>query len=143
MTMFRLRIFSLGKTKEQWLDDAIDEFCKRLQAVLKIEFVWVRSDEQLVQAVLKEPRFLCLDSTGIMRTSEQFSTFIMEQFEVGGSRLAIVIGGPEGLPPLLKKSCKSLISFSPMTFTHQMVRLILVEQIYRAFEIERKSQYHK
>ena len=141
--MFRLRILSVGKTKEQWLEEAIDEYCKRLQSVVKIEFLWVKSDEQLVQAALKEARFLCLDSKGSMRSSEEFSSFIMHQFQTGGSRLAIVIGGSEGLPPLLRQSCQALISLSPMTFTHQMARLLLLEQIYRAFEIDRGSQYHK
>lgn len=141
--MLQLRIISVGKTKENWLEEAIGEYVKRLQPTVKIEFIWVKSDDQLLQTALKEPRLICLDSAGKMMTSEQFSAFVMDQFEVGGSRLAIVIGGAEGLPPLLKQAPRTLISLSPMTFTHQMARLILLEQLYRAFEIDKGSHYHK
>lgn len=140
--MNKLRILSIGKTKEPWLEDAIAEYLKRLQHVLTIEFVWAKSDDQLVQLASKESLLICLDSEGKMMTSEQFSTFIIKKFEEGGSRLAIVIGGPEGLPePLRQHPLK--ISLSLMTFTHQLVRLILIEQLYRAFEIDKGTGYHK
>ncbi len=83
-----------------------------------------------------------MDAAAKPMDSETFSTFIIKKFEEEGSRLAIVIGGAEGLPLPLKQH-HILISLSPMTFTHQLVRLILVEQIYRAFEIDKGSRYHK
>lgn len=138
----KLRIYSVGKTKEAWLEEAISEYLKRLQNIVSIEFIWAKSDEQLIALTDKEPLLICLEASGRMMDSEQFSDFLMKQFETGGARLAMVIGGAEGLPDKLKKE-HPLISLSPMTFTHQIVRLILVEQIYRAFEIAKGSKYHK
>lgn len=140
--MYKLRILSVGKTKETWLEEALDEYIKRLSPTLSIEYVWAKTDEQLITLANKEHTLICLDNEGKMMDSKTFSSFIIKKFEEGGSRLAIIIGGAEGLPPILKQH-PLLISLSPMTFTHQLVRLILVEQIYRAFEISRGSQYHK
>lgn len=140
--MNKLRILLIGKTKETWLDEALQEYIKRLKSILTIEFAWAKSDEHLVMLASKEPLFVCLDAAGKLMDSEQFSSFIMKKFEEGGSRLAIVIGGAEGLPETLRQHPLK-ISLSPMTFTHQIVRLILVEQVYRAFEIDKGSRYHK
>lgn len=140
--MYRLKLYSVGKTKEAWLEDAFNEYQKRLKSTLSIECIWAKNDQHLLELVSKEPVLLCMDAGGALMTSEQFSHWIIKEFEKGGSRLAIVIGGAEGLPPTLKQG-HALISLSPLTFTHQMARLILLEQIYRAFEIDRGSRYHK
>jgi 23S rRNA (pseudouridine1915-N3)-methyltransferase len=140
--MYKLRIYSVGKTKEDWLESAIAEYMKRLQQVAPIEFILAKNDDQLVSLVEKEEAIICLDPEGQMMDSEKFSSFLIKQLETNGSRLAFVIGGPEGLPAALKKKYP-LLSFSPMTFTHQIIRLILVEQIYRAMEINKGSRYHK
>jgi len=140
--MQKLKIISVGKTKEKWLDDAIDEYLKRLSPVLEISFSWLKDDDQLTKAVAKESNVVCLDVLGKMMSSEDFSTFIHNKIQAGGSRLTLVIGGAEGLPVSFKTKYP-LISFSPMTFTHQCIRLILVEQIYRAFEIAKGTKYHK
>lgn len=141
--MHRIRILSIGKTKETWLEQALTEYLKRLQSIASIEFVWAKNNEQLLALVAKEPHFICLDASGQSMTSEHFSTFLMKKLEASGARLAIVIGGAEGLPDKLKQVPELLVSLSPLTFTHQLVRLVLVEQIYRAFEIARGSRYHK
>lgn len=140
--MYKLRIYSVGKTKEEWLESALAEYLKRLQQTAPIEFILAKNDEQLVSSVEKEEAVICLDPAGQMMDSEKFSSFLIKQLEANGSRLAFVIGGPEGLPVALKKK-HPLLSFSPMTFTHQIIRLILVEQIYRAIEIDKGSRYHK
>ena len=142
--MYRIRILSVGKTKETWLEEAISEYLKRLQHTATIEFVWLKNDDQLISTASKESHLVCLDAAGQKFTSEQFSTFVIKQLETNGSKMTIVIGGAEGLPPALRNQDKHpMISLSPMTFTHQVVRLILIEQIYRAFEIEKGSRYHK
>lgn len=140
--MLKLRIVSIGKTKEKWLDDAIGEYLKRLKPLLDIQFVWTKDNAELIGLVQKEKHLICLDPNGRLLDSKTFSTFLMQQFEQGGARLAIAIGGPDGLPKELKENFP-LISFSPMTFTHQLTRLILMEQLYRAFEIAKGSKYHK
>lgn len=140
--MLKLKIISVGKTKEEWLELALDEYLKRLKPNVTIEFVWAKNDEQLLTLVEKEPAYICLDASGSLMSSEEFSKYLHQKFEQGGSRLAMVIGGPEGLPPKLKQHA-NCISLSRMTLTHQMVRLILLEQIYRAFEIAKGTKYHK
>lgn len=141
--MHKIRILSIGKTKESWLEEAINEYLKRLQSTAELEFVWFKSNEQLLAAANKESNLICLDAEGQQFNSEQFSSFLMKKLESGGSRLSIIIGGAEGLPISLKNSSNPLISLSLLTFTHQTIRLILIEQIYRAFEIAKGSKYHK
>jgi len=134
--MIRIKIISIGKTKEPWLEQALEEYVKRLQPYAEIQFILVKDDLQLEKKVLKEGFWIGLDSSGKQLSSEQFSTFLQQQ----GARITFVIGGPDGLPTSLKQN---LISLSPLTFTHQMARLILLEQVYRAFEIAKGSKYHK
>jgi 23S rRNA (pseudouridine1915-N3)-methyltransferase len=140
--MLKLKILSIGKTKEEWLEEGLKEYIKRLKPSLSLETVWAKNDAHLIELCQKEPIAIGLDPQGQLLTSEQFSAFLSQCWEKGGSRLTIVIGGAEGLPSILKQQLM-LISLSPMTFTHQLTRLILVEQIYRALEIRKGSRYHK
>lgn len=140
--MQKIRILSVGKTKEEWLNQAIQEYLKRLKGFLEIEFIWAKNDAQLLQLIEKENHVICLDAKGEAMTSEQFSSYLLKQLEEGGSRLTLVIGGPDGLPDTLRKGYPQ-ISLSLLTFTHQLIRLMLVEQIYRAVEISKGSPYHK
>ncbi len=140
--MLKLKIISIGKTKEEWLDKALEEYIKRLKSTVSIEFCLVKTDEQLLTMAEKEQTFICLDPKGIKLTSEQFATYLQNKFVEGGARLAIVIGGSEGLPSKLRQH-QNLISFSDLTITHQLIRLLLLEQIYRAFEILKGTKYHK
>lgn len=140
--MLKLKILSIGKTKEAWLEEALNEYAKRLKPILAIEWIWAKDNPHLIELVNKEPLVICLDPAGSLMTSEQFAIFLNQSWEKGGSRLAMVIGGAEGLPSELKKK-SALISLSPLTFTHQITRLVLIEQIYRATEIIKGSQYHK
>lgn len=139
--MYLLRILSVNKTKESWLEQALDEYVKRMPFA-RFEQIWARNEEQFLALCQKEPLLICLDARGLLMDSVQFSNFLLKKLEAGGARLAIAIGGPEGLPQELKTGYP-LVSLSPLTFTHQLVRLLLVEQIYRAFEIAKGSRYHK
>lgn len=139
--MLKVKILSVGKTKESWLEMALEEYAKRLAPHMQLETVWARSDEQLL-LLAKETPVLALDPQGRKLDSLEFSRFLFQQFEKQGSRLTFVIGGPEGLPAEIKRT-SPLISLSRLTFTHQITRLVLVEQIYRAVEINRGSPYHK
>lgn len=140
--MLKLTVLSIGKTKELWLEEALQEYSKRLKAQVTIEWKWAKDDQQLIDLTEKENKVLCLDPAGKLFTSEDFAYFLEDSWEKGGSRLSIVIGGATGLPEPLKKKFP-LISLSPLTFTHQITRLVLIEQIYRAIEIMKGSKYHK
>lgn len=138
----KLKIFSIGRPKEQWIEEGVKEYSFRLKSFLKVDFVWLKDYRKLFSFLEKESRVICLDPSGKLMDSQRFSEEIFQHFQIGGARLAFVIGGAEGLPESFK-SRYPLISLSPLTFTHQMTRLILIEQIYRAFEISRGSSYHK
>ncbi len=136
--MFKIKILTIGKCKEQWLSVALSEYEKRLEGKLSIEWVLAKDDAQL-EVLANQESFIALDPKGELLTSEGWSQKMVKL----GLRLVFVIGGAEGLSQTLIKKAQFRWSLSPLTFTHQMTRLILVEQLYRALEIERGSQYHK
>lgn len=140
--MQKIKIISIGKTKEKWLQDAIFEYTKRLSPYLEIEFIWAKDNEHLIKILSLEKKIICLDPQGQEMDSETFSSFLHTSLIDGGARVTFVIGGAEGLPQILRKSFP-LLSLSRLTFTHQCTRLLLIEQIYRAFEISKGTKYHK
>jgi 23S rRNA (pseudouridine1915-N3)-methyltransferase len=140
--MLKVKIVSIGKNKEVWLETGIQEYIKRLSPTMGIECLWVKTDEQLVEQAKKEKMVVVLDVIGETMDSVMFANYFQKKLEEGGGRLSFVIGGPEGLPEALKGHPNRL-SFSPLTFTHQIVRLLLLEQLYRAVEIAKGSPYHK
>ena len=141
--MRELTIIAVGQCKERWLVDALKEYEKRLTASLKLVFRVVKDNTQLEALIptLKKPSLL--DPKGKVVTSEQFSTFLIRELEQGGSRASLIIGGPDGLPDSLRRSGLPMISLSPMTFTQQICRLVLVEQVYRAIQIDEGRPYHR
>jgi len=128
----KLAIYTVGKAKEAWLQGALSEYEKRLP--FSIDWHLAKSDALLHAP----PAYVALDPSGQTFTSESFAAWFYAT-----SPRAFVIGGPEGLTPQAKQQASSLISLSPLTFTHQMTRLILLEQIYRATQIHKGTQYHK
>jgi len=136
------KILSVGKNKEEWLETAINLYKDRLKGTATFTFIWAKNDQQLEAFALKEKFLIALDPQGPMLTSEGFAHFLEKQWMEQGATLTFVIGGAEGLPSSIREKAP-LLSLSKMTFTHQMARLILVEQIYRALEILKGSGYHK
>ena len=136
--MFKVKVLTIGRCKEQWLAEALSEYEKRLRGKLSIEWLLAKDDGQLAEWAFQEP-YVALDPQGELLTSEAWS----EKMVKLGLRLVFVIGGAEGLPSSILKKAQFKWSLSPLTFTHQMTRLILMEQLYRATEIERGSHYHK
>ncbi|MCB1116969.1 MAG: 23S rRNA (pseudouridine(1915)-N(3))-methyltransferase RlmH [Chlamydiia bacterium] len=134
--MAKIKIYNTGKAKEPWLIAALAEYEKRLP--FPIEWKLYKDDESLYAAAAKLSSFIALDPNGQSMTSEDFALF----FETHSPR-HILIGGATGLPAPIKAQASHLISLSPLTFTHQMTRLILLEQIYRATQILKNSSYHK
>lgn len=141
--MIKIKILTIGKNKEAWLHEALAEYEKRLKPFCTFEWILAKNDVQLEEFSKKEGKFIALDPLGKSMTSEKFAEWLSKAVVDYNSRLAFVIGGPEGLSPSLKAQASFLWSLSPLTFTHQATRLILLEQIYRAYEINRGSAYHK
>ncbi len=157
----RITILAVGKIKEKYLSAGIAEFVKRLTPFCKLSIVELDEERmpdnpsaaEKVQALTKEgervlkqvkdgTRLIVLDVAGKLISSEELSANFDQLALCGKSDLTFVIGGAFGLSPDLVKAADERISFSKMTFTHQMIRLLLVEQIYRAFKISRGEKYH-
>lgn len=129
----------MGRCKEEWLAEAIHEYEKRVQGKLHLDWLLAKDDLQLIEWASQEKSYIALDPEGELLTSEAWS----EKMVKLGLRLTFLIGGADGLPPQILKGALFKWSLSPLTFTHQITRLILIEQLYRAMEIERGSRYHK
>ncbi len=141
--MINIKIITTGKIKESWLISAIQEYEKRLSKMAKFSWVILKNDQELEKEILKEKKYFCLDVNGKVVSSPDLSKIIFNFLEKEGSNLTFVIGGPLGLSDMVKNKSYIKISLSMLTFTHQMARLILIEQIYRSFEIFKQSSYHK
>ena len=158
----KIRILAIGKIKEKYLKEGIDEYLARIRPYTQIEIVEVNdepipdnpNDSEIKKAIdlegkkvlklLKPSDYLIgLDLNKKELNSEEFAAFLEKKFVLGGSNISFVIGGSYGLSDELKERCNDSISLSKMTFLHQMTRLILLEQIYRAFKINRNETYHK
>ena len=157
-----ITIVAVGKIKEKYLTDAIREYSKRLSRYCKLDIVELQ-DEQTPDKVGETTESLIKQKEGlrILRTIKEDSYVIglalegkklssegfaqkMDHLAIQGkSHITFVIGGSLGLSPEVLKRADFLLSFSDMTFPHQLMRVILMEQIYRAFKIIRNEPYHK
>ena len=145
----KITLVTIGKLKEKFLVDGVNEYLKRLRPFVKFEIREVAEQKSVAEEGKKilsqvpKENFLCvLDVAGKFLTSEDFAKKISDLRLKGVSDITFVIGGAFGLSDEVKNIADFRLSFSPMTFTHQMARLILVEQIYRAFKINRNEPYH-
>ena len=141
--IIEIYIYSVGKNKESWLTSALSEYEKRLKTSAKVHWILCKNDSELEKQVGLENSWIALDPDGKSYTSEAFSAFLLKQVETNGKKLVLVIGSSDGLTPFLKTKAKSLLSLSKLTFTHQITRLVLIEQLYRAIEIGKNTPYHK
>ena len=138
----KVLVAAVGKPPKGWVAEGLSEYTERLKALLSIEWHFFKTDDQLIAFVKKQRQIILLDPNGKQVTSLAFSTLFLQKMVEGGASITFVIGGSDGLPESLK-SQGHLLSLSSLTFTHQMVPLILIEQIYRATEIEKGTAYHK
>lgn len=157
----RIGIVAVGKLKERYLQDGVAEYVKRLAPYCRLEITEVpeahmpaapsaaekeqtlaREGEHLLCRVRPGSKLVALDVAGEQWSSEELAARIAAWGTAGDSDITFVIGGAFGLAPAVRAAAAVRLSFSPMTFTHQMIRLLLVEQIYRAFKIIRGEPYH-
>ncbi len=158
----KISILTVGKIKEKYLSDAISEYSKRLGRYCKLEIIQVQdeketersSDAQKKQIIEKEADrllpfinddsyIIALAIDGRSLTSEGFAEKINSLGINGKSHITFIIGGSLGLSPRLLAKSDYRLSFSAMTFPHQLMRVILLEQIYRGFRIIHHEPYHK
>ena len=158
----KIKLVTVGKLKEKYLKDGIAEYMKRLNRFCKVEMVELADEktpdkasdlenQQILEkegnkvlAKINEREFvIVLAIEGKQFPSEKFSQLMMDATVRGFSDITFVIGGSLGLSPTVKKRANLLMSFGKLTLPHQLMRLVLIEQIYRAFMIQQGSPYHK
>ncbi|WLD93361.1 23S rRNA (pseudouridine(1915)-N(3))-methyltransferase RlmH [Alkalihalobacillus sp. AL-G] len=157
-----IQIITVGKLKEKYLKQGIAEYQKRLGAYAKVEIIEVadeKAPEQLSETEMEQVKdaegerilakigqdvhVIALAIEGKQQTSEQLAQNLDQLGTYGKSKLAFIIGGSLGLSKAVLNRSHAQLSFSKLTFPHQLMRLILMEQIYRAFRINRGAPYHK
>lgn len=140
--MLNVKLVCVGSLKEAYLRDAVKEYEKRLGAYCKLVTCELKDDRGLTEAVSGKGYKIALCVEGRQHSSEELAAMI-ERISLGHGDLTLVIGGSDGLPEQVKALCDYRLSFSRMTFPHQLMRVILLEQIYRAFNINGNGKYHK
>ena len=157
-----VNIIAVGKIKEKYLKDAIAEYAKRLSRFCKLTVTEIpdepmsdkpsdaekgailnKEGEKILSTIKNTDVLVSLCVEGNQLTSEDFAQFFSTECVKGANTFTFIIGGSLGLLEEIKKKSKVRLSFSKMTFPHQLMRVILLEQIYRAFKINANESYHK
>lgn len=157
-----IQIISVGKLKEKYLKMGIEEYTKRLGSYAKIDLVEVpdekapenlsdadmeivkkKEGDRILSKIGADTHVIALAIEGKMKSSEQLASDLETLMTYGRSKIAFVIGGSLGLHEDVMKRSDEKLSFSKMTLPHQLMKLVLVEQIYRAFRIMKGEPYHK
>ncbi|CAM3056656.1 23S rRNA (pseudouridine(1915)-N(3))-methyltransferase RlmH [Streptobacillus felis] len=154
--MLKINIICVGKIKEKYICDGIDEFKKRLSKYIKLNIIELKEepDNNIDMAINKESKLIIdtinknigynilLDIKGENISSEKLSKKIVD-LKLEYSTINFIIGGSNGFNDEVRNISEYKLSFSKMTFPHQLMRLILIEQVYRAICIENNIKYHK
>ena len=154
-----IKIIAVGKLKEKYTKDAIDEFKKRLGAYCSLSLVEIPAQEikdenlnekyketecqKILAAIKPDSYVITLEILGKSLSSEEFAQKIKTLSQEGHNEVVFVIGGANGLSKAVSERANFKLSFSKMTFTHQLIRIFLYEQIYRAFKIINNEAYHR
>lgn len=158
----KITLITVGKIKEKYLKDAIAEYSKRLSRYCKLEIVEVADEktpdnasdtvedairdkegERILKYIKEDAYVITLEIAGKMLTSEEMAEKIKKLGVQGTSHIIFIIGGSIGLGREILKRSDYALSFSKMTFPHQLMRVILLEQIYRSYRIMNHEPYHK
>ena len=154
----KIILITVGKTDQQWLSDGIRQYTERLSHFCQFEFQVIpdirntrsmeasvqkeREGEQILKLLQPSDDVYLLDDKGLEMTSPQMAQWLEKRMSQSTKRLVFIIGGPYGFSPDVYNRVPGRLSLSRMTFSHQMVRLIFVEQLYRAFSILNNLPYH-
>jgi len=155
----RIKLIVVGKTRERFLQIGEDEFKNRLQRFCQLDWTVVKEEkitsnrseaailereaERMFAKIPRAAYTIALDRTGKQLSSQELADFLQQKMNQGIGEMCFIIGGPLGLDRKILTSSDLVLSLSPMTFTHEMTRLILLEQLYRAFTILKGTGYHK
>ncbi len=150
-----IKIITIGKIKEKYLQDALNEYEKRLSKYTKLKIIELndisdkntqivlsKEKDEIIKYVNSNDYVISLDINGKMLSSIEFASKLNNLF-ITNSNITFIIGGSYGLHDDVKNLSNELLSFSKLTFPHQLFRVILLEQIYRCFKINNNESYHK
>ena len=143
-----IKIICVGKIKENYLRDMINDYAKRISKYHKIEIIELtdsninKEKEELLRVINTKDYNIVMDIDGNNLSSREFAEKIDKTFLIN-SNITFIIGGSDGVSPEIKELANYRLSFSKLTFPHQLFRGILLEQIYRAFKILNNESYHK
>lgn len=150
-----IKIITVGTIKEKYLKEAIQEYQKRISKYVKLEIVEVKDEgyddinkvlkieeERVLKHINDKEYLITLEIEGKQYTSEEFANKL-DKLLLNNSKITFIIGGSHGLSNEIKKRANLHLSFSKMTFPHQLFRVFLLEQIYRAYKIKNNESYHK
>ncbi|EKB50768.1 23S rRNA (pseudouridine(1915)-N(3))-methyltransferase RlmH [Cecembia lonarensis] len=154
----QIKLLAVGKTDHSAIQQLMDEYSKRLGYYIKFELELIqdikntknlsstvqkeKEGELILKRVMPSDELILLDENGKSYSSIDFSTFLQKKMNAGLKQLVFVIGGPYGFSEEVFQRANGKLSLSKMTFSHQMVRVFFVEQLYRAFTILRNEPYH-
>ncbi len=154
----KIKLLAIGKTDNKQLIQLIDEYQKRLKHYVKFEFEIIpdiknaknlseqqqkeKEGELILSKLQNTDQLILLDDKGKQYSSVEFSKYLQKKMNAGLKQLVLVIGGPYGFSDAVYQKAQGKLSLSKMTFSHQMIRLFIVEQLYRGFTILRNEPYH-
>ena len=151
--MMNVRVLCVGRLKEAFYEEAGREYEKRLKGLCRLEIVELKEEtgekklekeaEAILAAIPRGSTTVALAIEGKLLSSEELSELLSEKARRGESRITFLIGSSDGLADRVKKLCDERISLSRMTFPHHLARVMLLEQLYRAFSIAAGGKYHK
>ncbi len=148
--MLHVTLIACGKLKESYLRDAAAEYAKRLKTYMNLEVKELADGPdpgaealRIRQSIPENAYIITLEISGIELSSEEFADNLDRLMTGGVSHICFIIGGSDGLDDSITARADMHLSFSRMTFPHQLMRVIFLEQLYRAFRIIRKEPYHK
>ena len=141
--MLGITIICVDKLREAYLREAAAEYEKRMSSYCRLKTIEVTGDSEIVSVLPLRAYKIALCIEGRQLSSEEFAEKIEDIKIRGYSEIAVIIGGTNGMSEAVKSKCDLRLSFSRMTFPHQLARVMLCEQIYRAFQIQNHGRYHK
>ncbi len=140
--MLNVKIVCVGTLKEAFLKDAVKEYEKRLSSYCRLTTHELKNDSALLPAINDKSYKIALCVEGKQMSSTEFAEFLEDAAIKGNGNITMIIGGADGLPEEVKVICAYRLSFSKMTFPHRLMRVILLEQLYRALNISSGGKYH-
>lgn len=156
--MLKIKMIVVDRTRSPFIKGGESNYLGRLRKYVKVDWMEVKpviaskgksdefirsgESERILKRIKPQDYVISLDRRGVLKTSKELAAHF-ETFYLNGTPLALIIGGPFGLAEKVLERSDELLSLSPLTFTHEMTRLILLEQLYRAFTIIHGEKYHK